>query len=73
MIGHHLRIWTCSNLCFTDLNLPLSGLALLVVGTFLHLKKPEGNVWQKLAKVDWVYVVHYDLAQKHHRSLHCYR
>ncbi|KAF9552277.1 MFS general substrate transporter [Agrocybe pediades] len=36
------------------LNLPLSGLALLVVGTFLHLKKPEGSVWNKLAKVDWV-------------------
>ncbi|KAF8157257.1 major facilitator superfamily domain-containing protein [Crassisporium funariophilum] len=36
------------------LNLPLSGIAFLVVAIFLHLKRPEGDFRQKLGKIDWI-------------------
>ncbi|KAF9531390.1 MFS multidrug transporter [Crepidotus variabilis] len=36
------------------LNLPLSGIAFASVFAFLHLKKPEGKLLDKLLDVDWI-------------------
>ncbi|KAJ3512851.1 hypothetical protein NLJ89_g3284 [Agrocybe chaxingu] len=36
------------------LNLPLSGLAFFVVAIFLRLKRPEGEIREKLSKIDWM-------------------
>ncbi|CAK5276094.1 unnamed protein product [Mycena citricolor] len=36
------------------LNLPLSGLAFILVMIFLRVKTPPGTVKEKLAKVDWI-------------------
>ncbi|KAG6908113.1 hypothetical protein DXG01_006082 [Tephrocybe rancida] len=37
-----------------DINLPLVGIAMLLALLFLRLKSPEGNVREKLAKIDWI-------------------
>lgn len=41
----------------TDLNLPIGGVAALLVVFFMKLKTPEGTARQKLAKIDWMYVI----------------
>lgn len=38
----------------TDLNLPVSGVAALLVVLFLKLRTPEGSLLEKLARMDWV-------------------
>jgi hypothetical protein len=38
-----------------DLNIPLSGIAALLVVCFLRLKTPGGSVTQKLRRIDWMY------------------
>lgn len=41
----------------TDLNIPLSGIAALLVVCFLRLRTPGGSVTEKLARIDWMYAV----------------
>ncbi|KAJ7743512.1 iron permease [Mycena maculata] len=36
------------------LNLPLSGIAFVLVSLFLRVKSPSGSIREKLARVDWV-------------------
>jgi len=38
-----------------DLNIPLSGIAALLVVSFLRLKTPGGSATEKLKRIDWVY------------------
>jgi hypothetical protein len=37
-----------------DLNLPLTGIAFVLVLRFLSVHQPEGSVRSKLARVDWM-------------------
>ena len=37
-----------------DLNLPLAGIAFVLVAVFLRVKTPEGSMRDKLARVDWL-------------------
>ena len=39
----------------TDLNIPLSGIAALLVVSFLRLKTPGGSTTEKLRRIDWMY------------------
>lgn len=39
---------------YTDLNLPISGVALFLVVFFLRVKAPEGSLKDKIAKIDWL-------------------
>ncbi|KDR72247.1 hypothetical protein GALMADRAFT_143106 [Galerina marginata CBS 339.88] len=39
---------------FFYLNLPHCGIAFIIVMSFLRLKRPEGDVRQKLTKIDWL-------------------
>lgn len=39
-----------------DLNLPVSGVAALLVVIFLRLRTPEGSMREKLARMDWLLV-----------------
>ena len=41
------------------LNLPLTGVAFLLVMLFLNVRTPEGSITSKLARVDWLYVFLY--------------
>ncbi|KAI0637536.1 iron permease [Trametes polyzona] len=36
------------------LNLPLTGIAFVLVMVFLRVRSPAGSVWEKLARVDWI-------------------
>lgn len=45
-----------------DLNLPLSGIAALLVLAFLKLKTPRGSFLSKIARIDWMYVKRTDVA-----------
>ena len=38
----------------SDINLPLAGIAFILVAIFLRVRTPEGTLRQKLARVDWV-------------------
>lgn len=42
----------------TDLNIPIAGAAAILVVLFMKMKKPEGTLKQKLAKMDWMWVTH---------------
>lgn len=37
-----------------DLNLPVTGVSLVLVSLFLRVRTPEGSAWSKLKRVDWV-------------------
>jgi hypothetical protein len=37
-----------------DLNLPLSGVAILLVFFFLNLRTPQDSLRDKLARMDWM-------------------
>lgn len=41
----------------TDLNIPIAGAAAILVVLFMKMKKPEGTLKQKLAKMDWMWVI----------------
>ena len=38
------------------MNLPLTGLAVFLVATFLRVRSPEGSIQEKLSRMDWVLV-----------------
>ncbi|KAG8746826.1 hypothetical protein FRC10_003348 [Ceratobasidium sp. 414] len=40
--------------CWTDINLPLVGIAMALVFVFLRLKTPKASLKDKMARVDWV-------------------
>lgn len=44
------------SLRITDLNIPIAGAAAILVVLFMKMKKPEGTLKQKLAKMDWMWV-----------------
>ena len=50
-----------ANVC-VDLNLPLSGIAALLVLALLKLKTPRGSFLSKIARMDWMYVKRTDVA-----------
>jgi hypothetical protein len=41
---------------FIDLNLPITGLAIIIVFFFLHLNAPKQTFKEKMARMDWMYV-----------------
>lgn len=38
----------------SDLNLPLTAIAFVLVSVFLSVRQPEGSIRSKLAQVDWM-------------------
>ncbi|KAI9000562.1 iron permease [Trametes punicea] len=36
------------------LNLPLSGISFILVALWLRVRTPEGSMWEKLARIDWL-------------------
>lgn len=42
----------------TDLNLPVVGVAAILITLFVKMKTPEGSLKEKLARMDWMYVVY---------------
>lgn len=42
----------------TDINLPLCGVALILVFIFLDLRMPTDSVRSRLLRMDWAYVTH---------------
>ena len=51
----HIECKGCAtNLLPTDLNLPVSGVAALLVIVFLNLRTPEGSLSEKLGRMDWM-------------------
>lgn len=38
------------------MNLPVTGLAVLLVSAFLRVRAPEGSTQEKLARMDWLFV-----------------
>jgi hypothetical protein len=41
---------------FIDINLPITGLAIVIVFFFLHLNAPKQTFKEKMARMDWMYV-----------------
>ena len=41
---------------YSDLNLPLSGVAFILVAIFLRVRTPGGSLREKLSRIDLVYV-----------------
>lgn len=41
---------------YIDLNLPITGLAIVIVFFFLHLHAPKQTFKEKMARMDWMYV-----------------
>lgn len=39
-----------------DLNIPICGFAAVLVLAFLKLRVPQGTFWEKLNRIDWLYV-----------------
>jgi hypothetical protein len=50
-------------LSIVDLNLPLSGVAILLVFFFLKLRTPISSLREKLARMDWMWV------SRHHAEM----
>lgn len=54
-----LSLYLHSVILYSDLNLPLTGVAFGLVFIFLKVRTPEGSIKAKLQRVDWTYV--YDI------------
>ena len=53
---HSPIICKAAHLSFKDLNLPISGLTVVLVLVLLKLPTPPGTINEKLAKMDWMSV-----------------
>ena len=49
-----LCLTTVNDACSEDLNLPLTGIAFVLVLFFLRVRTPPGSVREKLSKLDWL-------------------
>ena len=48
------RVTECLFIVFTDLNIPICGVAGLIMILFLRLRTPPGTLKEKLRRIDWV-------------------
>ena len=48
---------------FPDMNLPVVGIAFVLVAVLLKLKTPPGTLTEKLGKIDAMYVPRYGIAR----------